>query len=148
MLSVLLTIVHVLVCLFLIGVVLLQTGKRADLAGAFGGGGSQTAFGARGAATALSKMTTGGAVLFMVTSIFLTVAYTGGDGGSSPLDAVAPPAAEDDLFDEPLTDDGSTDAGDLSDPYGTVPADPVDEAADPTTEQTGDGTDTSGSEQP
>ena len=54
--TILVTLIHVAVCLLLIGVVLLQTGKRADLAGAFGGGGSQTAFGARGAATALSKM--------------------------------------------------------------------------------------------
>jgi preprotein translocase subunit SecG len=52
------TIIHVIVAVFLIVVVLLQTGKRADLAGAFGGGGSQTAFGTRGAATVLSKATT------------------------------------------------------------------------------------------
>ena len=58
---VLLTIIHILVCTVLILTVLLQTGKRADLAGAFGGGGSQTAFGARGAATFLSKATTIGA---------------------------------------------------------------------------------------
>ena len=58
MLYTLLVILYVIVCLFLIVVVLLQTGKRADLAGAFGGGGSQTAFGARGAATFLSRMTT------------------------------------------------------------------------------------------
>jgi len=53
MITILITIVHVIVALILILVVLLQTGKRADLAGAFGGGGSQTAFGTRGAATAL-----------------------------------------------------------------------------------------------
>ena len=50
--------VHIIVCLILIAVVLLQSGKGADLAGAFGGGGSQTAFGARGAGTILSKLTT------------------------------------------------------------------------------------------
>jgi preprotein translocase subunit SecG len=71
---VLLTIVHVIVCLFLIIVVLLQSGgKGADLAGAFGGMGSQTAFGPRGAATVLSKATTFSAVLFMVTSITLGI---------------------------------------------------------------------------
>ena len=76
MLNILLTLLHIAVALFLIGVVLLQTGKRADLAGAFGGGGSQTAFGTRGAATALSKMTTGAAVLFMLTSITLSMGFT------------------------------------------------------------------------
>src|SRR5436309_11461572 len=72
----LLTIVHVLVCLFLIVVVLLQSGKAADLAGAFGGMGSQTAFGPRGSATLLSKATTISAVLFMVTSLTLSILAT------------------------------------------------------------------------
>lgn len=75
MLTLLLLILHILVCLVLILVVLLQTGKRADLAGAFGGGGSQTAFGARGAATFLSKATTWSAVIFMITSIVLGVRF-------------------------------------------------------------------------
>jgi preprotein translocase subunit SecG len=64
--------VHVLVCFILVLVVLLQSGKGADLAGAFGGGGSQTAFGSRGPASFLSKVTTGAAVLFMITSILLS----------------------------------------------------------------------------
>ena len=58
----LLVILHIIVCFVLILVVLLQTGKGADLAGAFGGGGSQTALGSRGAATFLSKATTASAV--------------------------------------------------------------------------------------
>jgi preprotein translocase subunit SecG len=66
-------IVHILVCFFLIIVVLLQSGKSGDIAAAFGGMGSQTAFGPRGAATALSKATTWSAVLFMVTSITLSI---------------------------------------------------------------------------
>jgi preprotein translocase subunit SecG len=70
---ILLMIVHVVVCLFLIIVVLLQSGKAADLAGAFGGMGSQTAFGPRGSATLLSRATTISAVLFMVTSLSLSV---------------------------------------------------------------------------
>jgi preprotein translocase subunit SecG len=70
---ILLVIVHVVVCLFLIGVVLLQQGKSSDLAGAFGGQGSQTAFGPRGAANLLTKLTTWSAILFMLTSISLTV---------------------------------------------------------------------------
>jgi len=69
----LITLLHVLVCVFLILVVLLQTGKGADLAGAFGGGGSQTAFGARGATTLLHKLTTASAIIFMVTSLTLAV---------------------------------------------------------------------------
>ncbi len=73
MITFLIVLVHIVVSLGLIAVVLLQTGKRADLAGAFGGGGSQTAFGARGAATLLSKLTTTFAVLFMLTSISLSI---------------------------------------------------------------------------
>ena len=68
-----LTLVHVIVSFFLIIVVLLQSGKAADLAGAFGGMGSQTAFGPRGAATMLSKATTIAAILFMLTSISLGI---------------------------------------------------------------------------
>jgi preprotein translocase subunit SecG len=85
MLTALLLVVHITVCLILILVVLLQTGKRADLAGAFGGGGSQTAFGARGAATFLSKATTWSAIIFMVTSVVLGVRF-----GSETSESVVP----------------------------------------------------------
>lgn len=90
---ILLTIVHVIVCLFLIIVVLLQSGKAADLAGAFGGMGSQTAFGPRGAATVLSKATTIAAVLFMVGSLTLSVLYTrtGRSAGTTVLETAPPP---------------------------------------------------------
>src|SRR5208282_35996 len=70
---ILVTIIHVIVCLFLIVVVLLQSGKAGDISAAFGGQGSQTAFGPRGAATALSKATTISAVLFMLTSVTLSI---------------------------------------------------------------------------
>jgi preprotein translocase subunit SecG len=80
-----LVIIHVIVCLFLIGVVLLQQGKSADLAGAFGGQGSQTAFGPRGAANLLTKLTTWGAVIFMVVSISLTVLLARSSGEHSVL---------------------------------------------------------------
>ncbi len=60
---------HVIVCVILVLVVLLQSGKGADLAGAFGGGATQTAFGSRGPASFLSKMTTVAAVVFMLTSL-------------------------------------------------------------------------------
>jgi preprotein translocase subunit SecG len=83
---ILLTILHVLVCLFLIIVVLLQSGKAADLAGAFGGMGSQTAFGPRGSATLLSKATTISAILFMLTSMSLSIFATRDAGGTSSLD--------------------------------------------------------------
>jgi len=66
---ILLVVVHVIVCLFLIGVVLLQQGKSADLAGAFGGQGSQTAFGPRGAANLLTRLTTYSAIIFMLTVV-------------------------------------------------------------------------------
>jgi preprotein translocase subunit SecG len=69
-------VVHVFVCLFLIIVVLLQSGKGSDIAAAFSGQGSQTAFGPRGAATALSRATTWSAILFMVTSLSLGVMAT------------------------------------------------------------------------
>src|SRR5438046_6639640 len=82
MILVLLTIIHVLVCIFLIIVVLLQSGKAADLAGAFGGMGSQTTFGPRGSATVLSKATTISAALFMLTSLFLSVLTTRGSAGA------------------------------------------------------------------
>ncbi len=90
---ILLTIIHVIVCLFLVVVVLLQSGKAADLAGAFGGMGSQTVFGPRGAATVLSKATTIAATLFMITSLSLSILATrGGKGGSSTiLDKAAKP---------------------------------------------------------
>jgi preprotein translocase subunit SecG len=64
---------HVIVCVILVLVVLLQSGRGADLAGAFGGGATQTAFGSRGPASFLSKMTTVAAVVFMLTSIGLSM---------------------------------------------------------------------------
>jgi len=69
----LITVIHVIVCAFLIAVVLLQSGKSADIAAAFGGMGSQTAFGTRTAATVLTKATTWAAIVFMLTSITLSV---------------------------------------------------------------------------
>ena len=70
--TILVLIIHILVCFFLIGIVLLQSGKGAELGAAFGGS-SQTLFGSRGAATFLNKMTTGVAVVFMITSLLLAV---------------------------------------------------------------------------
>jgi preprotein translocase subunit SecG len=84
---------HILVCVFLIGVVLLQQGRSADLAGAFGGQGSQTAFGPRAAANVLTRLTTWSAVIFMLTCISLTVLYQRSIGGHSVLEGVKPAPA-------------------------------------------------------
>jgi preprotein translocase subunit SecG len=89
MLVTLLVVVHVIVCLFLVGIVLLQQGKSADVAGAFGGQGSQTAFGPRGAANLLTRLTTWSAIVFMLTSIGLTVALARSGGSKSVLSGAA-----------------------------------------------------------
>src|SRR5882672_3853405 len=102
----LITTIHIIVSFFLIIVVLLQSGKSGDIAAAFGGQGSQTAFGPRGAATALSKATTWSAIIFMVTSITLSVfasrragpasVFSGEKAGqtkSQPAKPVTPPPA-------------------------------------------------------
>jgi preprotein translocase subunit SecG len=78
-------VVHVVVSLFLIGVVLLQQGRSADLAGAFGGQGSQTAFGPRAAANVLTRLTTWSAIIFMLTSISLTVLYSRSTTGTKSV---------------------------------------------------------------
>jgi preprotein translocase subunit SecG len=84
---VLVTILHIFVCGVLIIVVLLQQGRSADLAGAFGGQGSQTAFGPRAAANVLTRLTTYSAILFMCTSIALTalMVHTTSGGSHSVL---------------------------------------------------------------
>jgi preprotein translocase subunit SecG len=80
-----LVILHVLVALFMVGVVLIQQGKSADLAAAFGGQGSQTAFGPRGAANLLTRLTTYSAIIFMLTSIGLTILLSRASAGGSVL---------------------------------------------------------------
>jgi preprotein translocase subunit SecG len=94
--SAIITIIHVIICAVLIVAVLLQSGKAADLAGAFGGVGSQTAFGPRGAATILSKVTTICAVLFMITSMGLWILSSKGQKSvvrGEPAGKAAAPAA-------------------------------------------------------
>lgn len=83
-----LTVLHVIVCVFLIIVVLLQHGKSADIAGAFGGMGSQTAFGPRGAATLFSKLTAIAVVIFMITSLTLTIMNKRTGPGGSVMEGV------------------------------------------------------------
>jgi len=91
--STLIIIVHVVVAIALILIVLLQTGKGADMGAAFGGGGSQTLFGSGGASTFLSRLTTGVAIVFMLTS--LTLAYVSSHRSStSIMTEMTPPVAE------------------------------------------------------
>jgi preprotein translocase subunit SecG len=97
--GVFITILHVIVCIVLIVAVLLQSGKSADLAGAFGGGGSQSVFGPRGAASLLSKVTTICAVLFMITGLSLWLLSSGGarsvvSGVEAPPTETQPAATE------------------------------------------------------
>ncbi|MFQ3573966.1 MAG: preprotein translocase subunit SecG [Thermodesulfovibrionales bacterium] len=73
--EILITIIHIIVCLFLVFIVLIQSGKGAEMGAAFGGS-SQTLFGSRGAATFLNKLTTVAAVVFMLTSLALTFVTT------------------------------------------------------------------------
>lgn len=80
---VLLVILHIIVSIALIAVVLLQSGKGAEMGASFGAGGSQSVFGAGGGSTFMSKLTTGAAIIFMLTS--LTLAYLSGQSGSSSI---------------------------------------------------------------
>jgi preprotein translocase subunit SecG len=88
--STLLIIIHVIVCVALIMIVLLQTGKGADMGAAFGGGSSQTLFGSTGASTFLSKATTIAAIVFMLTSLILAYMSGGKVSTSVVSDAPAP----------------------------------------------------------
>ena|SRR5579872_1549340 len=88
--------IHVIVCILLVIVVLTQSGESADLAAAFGGAGSQAAFGPRGTATVLTRVTTWLAVIFMITSIALSVMESGATSssvfGSQPTQQQSQPA--------------------------------------------------------
>jgi preprotein translocase subunit SecG len=88
--SILVIVLHIIVCIALILIVLLQTGKGADMGAAFGGGSSQTLFGSTGASTFLSKATTAAAVVFMLTSLVL--AYMSGNQSARTImtDSPAP----------------------------------------------------------
>ena len=97
--SILLIIIHVIVSIALIMIVLLQTGKGADMGAAFGGGSSQTLFGSTGASTFLSKATTAAAIIFMVTSLglaYLSSHRTGVEsvvtGTPAPIESQAAPS--------------------------------------------------------
>ena len=118
MLVILITILHVFVSVFLILIVLTQQGKGQDLASAFGGTGSQTAFGARGTATLLSKITAGTAALFMVTSLSLSYLRPAVTGETVIPDtpAASQPAAGEPPGETPDTESDDADAGEPDDP--------------------------------
>ena len=88
--SLILIVIHIVVCIALIMIVLLQTGKGADMGAAFGGGSSQTLFGSTGASTFLSKATTAAAIIFMLTSLILAYLSSRGPGDSIMDKARAP----------------------------------------------------------
>jgi preprotein translocase subunit SecG len=88
--TILLVTLHVIVCFALIIVVLLQSGKGAEMGASFGAGGSQSVFGAGGGSTFMSKVTTSAAIIFMLTS--LSLAFVSGKGSSSSIMSKAPKA--------------------------------------------------------
>jgi preprotein translocase subunit SecG len=98
--SVFLIVIHVVVSISLILIVLLQTGKGADMGAAFGGGGSQTLFGSTGGSTFLGKATTVAAVIFMLTS--LTLAYLSGGQRARSVVPNAPPPVEQPAQQQPV----------------------------------------------
>jgi preprotein translocase subunit SecG len=117
----LLTVFFVMNCLVLIIVVLLQSGKAADLAGAFGGAGSQTAFGPRGAATILSQATTWCAIMFMICALALVLRTDKAAAqGGSVLQQVSKPAPKKAPATAPATP--TTPAPQSSAPQSTTPA--------------------------
>jgi len=123
--SLFLTVVHVLVCVFLIIVVLLQRGKGAEIGAVFGGGGGGTLFGSRGAGNFLTRLTTGAAFVFMLTS--LSLAYFAEDGGRSSLFDEEPAAAaegEPSPFAEPTSPAADAEP-DAADPGGFVEVTPA-----------------------
>lgn len=110
------TVLHVLVCLVLVVVVLLQRGKGAEIGAVFGGGASTTVFGSRGAGNFLTKLTTGAAVIFMLTS--LSLAYFGRESTRSTLFEDDAPIEESSPFGEPPAAAAPEEA---SDPFAEVP---------------------------
>jgi len=98
-----LIVIHIAVCVALIMIVLLQTGKGADMGAAFGGGSSQTFFGSSGASTFLTKATTCAAVIFMVTS--LTLAYRASHRASESIIKETRPPVEQPVAPAPETSD-------------------------------------------
>lgn len=118
-------ILHLIACFFLIAVVLLQQGKGQDLASAFGGGGTQAAFGPRGSATLLSRVTTGLAAVFMITSISLAVLKQKQSSVLDQIPAAATPtpgAVPTDVLGVPVAPASSSPAAPAGSPVSEAPA--------------------------
>jgi preprotein translocase subunit SecG len=128
--TVLLVILYILVCLFLVMVVLLQQGKGADLAGAFGGGGSQTSFGPRTTTNIMHRMTTGAFVLFVVLCLTLTI-LSGKQRGSVMEDVATAAPAE---TSQPAVPALVPDAGDETSGEAASPI-PADQGSGGTTDE-------------
>ena len=131
--DILITTLHVLVCICLIAIVLLQQGKGADMGVALGGGASNTVFGARGAGNFLTKLTTGAAIVFMLTSV--TLSRMGGDSGvedilrTAPIEVPAEEALPESTFPEAETLEEGTPSGfEAIEPPGFEEIEPVPEA--------------------
>ena len=127
-----LIVLHIMVCLVLVLVVLLQRGKGGDVGAALGGGGSNTVFGSRGAGNFLTKLTTGSAIIFMMTS--LSLAYIGNQS-SNPLDlsddVLELEAAPDDSdLEEAAADPGALEEIDLEASPNTLEEIPLPEATE------------------
>ena len=122
--TLMITVLHVFVCIFLVAVVLLQRGKGAEIGAVFGSGASSTVFGSRGAGTFLTKLTTGCAIVFMLTSLTLSYLATSDSGTSLFQDSLEQEATEgESLFEE----------------FGTVPPEaPADAEAAAPAETEGD----------
>ncbi len=135
-----LTVLHVIVCLILIAVVLLQRGKGAEMGAVFGGGASATVFGSRGAGTFLGKLTTGCAVVFMATSLSLSYLVSQSTGERLFEGAIEEPTEESTPFEQLGTvmpeESSEVDAAPEPDvsasDFGTLEAGEGEEAADTT----------------
>jgi preprotein translocase subunit SecG len=123
---------HVVVCGLLIMVIMLQSGEAADLAGAFGGAGSQTAFGPRGAATFLSKATTWCAIMFMLCAMAMVLRSDKAVGqGSSFLEKISKPAPKP----VPVTPATTPATSPVTPPVTSQPSSQVPAGSQPTTQQ-------------
>ena len=118
------TIVHVIVSVFLVLVVLLQQGKGQDLAGAFGGGGSQANVGVRSATTILHRLTTVAAVMFMMTSLSLTIMISSPGSSSVISEDAVPPIEEPAAVDAEQSPDTEGQTDDTPDEGATSDPDP------------------------